>query len=124
MSSQPFNGVLEEEVYVHQPEGFEAKGEEHKVYRLKKALYDLKQAPRAWNARIDGYLHQTGFVQCPYEPCVYTKSNTHGEFLVLYLYVDDLLFTGNSERLFMEFKQTMFDEFEIQIMDLCPFFLA
>lgn len=50
------NGVLEEEVYVHQSEGFEAKGEEHKVYRLKKALYDLKQAPRAWNARIDGYL--------------------------------------------------------------------
>ncbi|KAE8676644.1 hypothetical protein F3Y22_tig00111582pilonHSYRG00249 [Hibiscus syriacus] len=47
------NGVLEEEVYIQQPSGYEVKGHEDKVLKLKKALYGLKQAPRAWNSRID-----------------------------------------------------------------------
>ncbi|GKF90668.1 retrovirus-related pol polyprotein from transposon TNT 1-94 [Tanacetum coccineum] len=47
------NGFLEEEVYVDQLEVYVAKGQEGKVLRLKKALYCLKHAPRAWNTRID-----------------------------------------------------------------------
>jgi len=46
------NGILEEEVYVEQPKGFVVKEEEDKVYRLKKALYGVKQAPRAWNSHM------------------------------------------------------------------------
>ena len=42
------NGILQEEVYVQQPPGYQIMGHEQKVYRLKKALYGLKQAPRAW----------------------------------------------------------------------------
>ena len=49
------NGVLQEEVYVEQPEGFVVKGNEEKVYKLHKALYRLKQAPRAWYGEIDKY---------------------------------------------------------------------
>lgn len=49
------NGVLEEEVYVDQPDGFVVKWSEDKVYELHKALYDLKQAPRAWYGEIDTY---------------------------------------------------------------------
>jgi hypothetical protein len=79
------NGILEEEVYVQQPEGFIMEGEESKVC-LKKALYDLKQAPRAWNARINGYLHQNGFTKCPFEHAVYMKKNHRGEFLIICLY--------------------------------------
>lgn len=47
------NGYLEEEVYVKQPTGFvKQAGEEHKVYKLHKALYDLKHVPRAWNTKL------------------------------------------------------------------------
>lgn len=47
------NGELEEEVYVSQPEGYVQKGKEKMVLRLSKALYGLRQAPRAWNVRLD-----------------------------------------------------------------------
>jgi hypothetical protein len=48
-----FNGDLTEEVYVHQPPGYTSIGNEDKVLRLRKALYRLRQAPRAWNAKLD-----------------------------------------------------------------------
>jgi len=55
------NDILQEEVYVEKPPSFEALGKEHKVYRLKKALYGLKKAPRAWYSGIDTYLIKSGF---------------------------------------------------------------
>jgi hypothetical protein len=118
------NGVLEEEVYVEQLEGFISQGEEDKVYRLNKTLYILKQAPRAWNACIDDYLQQNGFIKCPYEHSVYIKTYDKGEFLILCLCVDDLLFTGSSKMMFAEFKQTMFKEFEMTDNGLMSYFLG
>ena len=56
-----FNGVVEEEVYVEQPLGFETHDRESHVCRLKKALYGLKQAPRTWHSRIDRFLSSLGF---------------------------------------------------------------
>lgn len=56
------NSALNEDVYVNQPQGFVIDGNEEKVYKLKKSLYGLKQALRAWYDRLDSYLQQNGFL--------------------------------------------------------------
>jgi hypothetical protein len=58
MKSAFLNGVLEEEVYVRQPLGFESEKYPHLVYKLRKALYGLKHAPRAWYGRLRGFLFE------------------------------------------------------------------
>eukprot|EP00253_Pinus_taeda_P003739 PITA_03739 len=117
------NGVLMEEVYIEQPLGYEKKGQEHKVCRLKKALYGLKQAPRAWYSRIDSYLLEKGFENCEGEPTLYIKEND-GKLLIVVLYVDDVIFTGNDDYLIEHFKSVMKEEFEMTDMGLLRYFLG
>jgi hypothetical protein len=65
------NGDLKEEVYVHQPSGFAIPGKEGKVLRMRKALYGLRQAPWAWNAKLDSTLKGMGFEQlCTRRPSI------------------------------------------------------
>lgn len=61
------NGEILEEVYVTQQEGFIKRGREHLVYKLLKALYRLRQAPRAWYSKLNKSLVDLSFVRCPYE---------------------------------------------------------
>lgn len=93
------NGEFKEEVYVEQPQVYIIEGKENKVYRLWKALYGLKQAPRAWNNKIDGYLLQNGFEKSPSEPSLYIKAKWPSDFLILWLYVDDLIYTWTSSKM-------------------------
>ena len=62
------NGVIEEEVYIEQPQGFEVEDRRTHVCKLKKALYGLKQAPRAWYRRIDSLLMIMGFAKSKANP--------------------------------------------------------
>ncbi|KAL4032606.1 hypothetical protein IC575_005686 [Cucumis melo] len=117
------NGHLKEEIFVAQPLGYVQRGEEEKVYKLKKALYGLKQAPRAWYSRIDSFFLKTGFQRCPYEHALYVKEDKYGKFLIVSLYVDDLLFTGNDKFLCDDFKNSMKKEFEMSDMGLIHYFL-
>lgn len=117
------NGFLEEEVYIEQPLGYEVKGQEEKVLKLKKALYGLKQAPRAWNVRIDKYFQDKNFIKCPYEHALYIKAQS-GDILIVCLYVDDLIFTGNNPSMFEEFKKDMSNEFEMTDMGLMAYYLG
>jgi hypothetical protein len=123
VKSSFLNGYLKEEVYVEQPQGFIAKGKEDKVYRLKKALYGLKQAPRAWYSRIDNYLHDHGFDKCPSESTMYKKV-VGSYFIILFLYVDDLIFMGTSFSLVKEFKEAMKSEFEMSDLGEMQYFLG
>ena len=89
------HGEVEEDVHVTQPEGFVVAGKEEKVYRLRKALYGLRQARRAWNVKLNGILQELGFTRCPKEPSLYRKEERKGVLIVV-VYVDDLLVTCSS----------------------------
>jgi hypothetical protein len=109
-------------VYVDQPPGFEVQEQPAKVYRLKKALYGLKQAPRAWYNKIDTYLIKSGFNKSQNEPTLYTKIDQHGKILIVCLYVDDMIYTGNLELKF--FKHAMQSEFEMTDLGIMKYFLG
>ena len=106
------HGDLQEEVYVQQPACFIQKGRKTQVYRLQKALYRLKQAPRAWYNKIEAYFTKEWFNRCSSEHTLFTK-NFQGNILIVSLYVDDLLFTGNSKYRCEDFKNSMKMEFDM-----------
>jgi hypothetical protein len=118
------HGELAEAIFVEQPQGFEKQGEEHKVYRLKRALYGLKQAPRAWYSRIETYFVKEGFEKCFCEHTLFTKTSDKGSMLIVSLYVDDLIFTGNSECMFKGFKDSMMREFDMSDLGRMKYFLG
>ena len=89
------NGDLKE-VYVHQPPGFAIPGKEGKVLRLRKALYGLRQALRAWNAKLDSTLKGMGFEQSPHEAAIY-RWGSGGNALLVGVYVNDLVITDTKD---------------------------
>ena len=88
------NGEIEEEVYIEQPEGFVIHNKKSHVCRLKKASYGLKQTPRAWYGKMDGFLMSLGFSKSVVDPNLYYHI-VADKCLILVLYVDDLLLTGS-----------------------------
>lgn len=118
------HGELQEDVYVEQPLGYVKKGNEEKVYKLKKTLYGLKQAPRAWYSRIESYFVRAGFHKCPYEHTIFIKLGDGGKMLIICLYVDDLIFTGNDKVMIDAFKASMMTEFEMTDLGLMCYFLG
>ncbi|GJX42263.1 retrovirus-related pol polyprotein from transposon TNT 1-94 [Tanacetum coccineum] len=117
------NGELKEEVYVNQPQGFEVEGKEEKVYKLKKALYGLKQAPRAWYSQIDGYFKEKGFDQSKSEPTLYVENLGTNDILIVALYVDDLVLTGNNKKIIEDLKNEMMQKYEMSDLGLLNHFL-
>ena len=117
------HGELKETVYVKQPEGYEKRGEERKVYKLNKALYGLRQAPRAWNHKLNQILCELGFKKCSKEPSVYQKT-VKGDILVVAVYVDDLFVTGTNIKLIGEFKERMSTKFDMSDLGKLTYYLG
>ena len=89
------NGILEEDVYITQPEGFEDPNDAWKVCKLKKSIYRLKQASMSWNFQFDEKIKEFDFIRCKEDSFVYKKfSGSKVAFLVLY--VDEILINGNN----------------------------
>ena len=116
------NGVIEEEVYIEPPQGFEVEDRRTHVCKLKKALYGLKQDPRAWYGRIDSFLTSLEFTKSKADPNLYYKV-IKDEPVILLLYVDDLFLTGNEKHI-MESKKKLAEEFEMKNLGLMHYFLG
>ena len=117
------NGEQEEEVYVRHAPGYIEEEAEHKVLKLKKALYGLKHAPRAWNMKLDKTLLSLGFEKCPLEHALYKRGKGAGHLLVG-VYVDDLLITGANEGEIAKFKLQMKDLFKMSDLGLLSYYLG
>lgn len=78
---------------------------------------------RAWNSRIDKYLQEKDFIKCSYEHALYIK-NKNKDVLIVYLYVDDLIFTRSNPLIFVEFKEAMTKEFEMTDIGLMAYYLG
>ncbi|KAM1456915.1 hypothetical protein ACFX13_035004 [Malus domestica] len=84
------NRVLQDEVFIDQPDGYIVQGVEDNVYKLKKVMYGLKQAPRAWYEEINAHLYNCGFTRNPSEATLYMKSMGENESVIISIYVDDI----------------------------------
>jgi hypothetical protein len=92
------NGVIQDEVFVRQPLGFENFKYPNRVYKLSKALYGLKQASWAWNASLKTFLLEHGYVLGSVDKTLFTLNHgTH--FSLIQIYVDDIIFGGSSHML-------------------------
>lgn len=76
--------------------GFEVKGKEKLVCRLKKSLYGLKQAPRQWYIKFDSFMAEQGYSRCNLDHYVYFKRLDDDHYIILCLYVDDMLVAGSN----------------------------
>ncbi|XP_038687179.1 uncharacterized mitochondrial protein AtMg00810-like isoform X2 [Tripterygium wilfordii] len=80
--------------------------------------------PRAWYSRIDDYFTEQGFKKSSSESTLYVKEGLSGKKIIISLYVDDLVLTGNDEQLIAEFKRHMKENFEMNDLGLMNYFLG
>nr|GEZ13232.1 retrotransposon protein, putative, unclassified [Tanacetum cinerariifolium] len=117
------NGPLKEEVYVAQPDGFVDPDHPEKVYQLRKALYGLKKAPRAWYDELSKFLTSKGFTKCTIDPTLFTIR--YGEdILLVQIYVDDIIFGSTNPKYSKRFEKLMHSRFEMSLMREMKFFLG
>jgi len=117
------NGYLKEGVYVTQPPGFKNNELPNHIFKLDKALYGVKQAPRAWYEHLSNFLLENDFRRGKVDNTLFLKSK--GEhLLIVQVYVDDIIFGATHENLCNEFSKMMRSEFEISMMGELNFFLG
>jgi hypothetical protein len=102
MKNAFLNGVIQEEVYVRQPLGFESPKYPDRVYKLSKTLYGLKQVPRAWYVRLKTFLLEHEYVMGSVDKILFTL-NYGTDFLLIQIYVDDIIFGGSYHTLVSRF---------------------
>ncbi|GKD61004.1 retrovirus-related pol polyprotein from transposon TNT 1-94 [Tanacetum coccineum] len=123
MKTAFLNGPLKEEVYVAQPDGFVDPDHPEKVYRLRKTLYGLKQASRAWYDELSKFLMSKGFTKGTIDPTLFTLR--YGEdILSVQIYVDDIIFGSTNPKFSKRFEKLMHSRFEMSLMGEMKFFLG
>ncbi|GJV50966.1 retrovirus-related pol polyprotein from transposon TNT 1-94 [Tanacetum coccineum] len=117
------NRILKEEVYVSQPEGFVNQENPNQVFRLKKALNGLKQAPRAWYDLLSKFLLNQKFVKGVVDPTLFTRKEGN-DLILIQIYVDDIIFASTNPIFCDKFAKLMSKRFKMSMMGQISFFLG
>lgn len=117
------NGSLKETVYIDQPEGFHSASQPHHVCKLVKALYGLKLAPKAWYDTLKGFLISSGFTHSLADHCLFHKA-VNGKLLVLLVYVDDILITGDDPLMVQQLITALNSSFSLKHLGENNYFLG
>ncbi|CAM8970229.1 unnamed protein product [Rhodiola kirilowii] len=118
------HGDLNEEVYMIVPPGYFLKEKQlGMVCKLNKSLYGLKQAPRQWFTKLAEFLFAYGFIQSPNDHSLFTLKRDH-EFIILLIYVDDIVITGTSNSIISDIKKAIHTKFRIKDLGLLKYFLG
>ena len=111
------NGSLDCDIYMSQPEGFIDASKPNHVCKLKKSIYGLKQSARCWNSTLDEYLKSVGYCKSNADECIHMKSvreaNGQINFVILGMYVDDIIPVSNSPTLLKAEKAALYERFEM-----------
>ncbi|GJW92488.1 retrovirus-related pol polyprotein from transposon TNT 1-94 [Tanacetum coccineum] len=117
------NGFINEEVYVAQPSGFIDFEKPNHVYKLKKTLHGLKQAPKAWYDRLKAFLIKHEYKMGMVDNTLFTK-NKSSNLIIVQIYIDDIIFGSTCQDMCDEFAKIMHDEFEMSMIGELDFFLG
>ncbi|KAJ4767670.1 Gag/pol [Rhynchospora pubera] len=117
------HGDLTETVYMAQPKGFVDPTFPNHVCLLHKSLYGLKQAPRAWFLKLSNALVSFGFKSSNYDPSLFI-SNHNGHKLFVLVYVDDIIVTGDDDKLVAECIEQLSTQFAVKDLGKLHYFLG
>ncbi|KAL0561052.1 hypothetical protein IC582_001470 [Cucumis melo] len=96
----------------------------YKVCLLRRALYGLKQAPRALFATFSSTITQLGFTSSPYDTALFTRHTPQGIVVLLLLYVDDMIITGNDPQAISDLQHYLDQHFEMKDLGSLNYFLV
>ena len=117
------NGYLEKDIYMEQLLGFTSDDGDHRVCKLQRSIYRLKQASQSWNLHFDDAIKSFGFIKNEEESCVYKKiSRSTITFLVLYM--DDILLIENDIFILTSVKVWLSKEFAIKDLGEASYILG
>jgi hypothetical protein len=117
------HGVLEEEVYMKQPPGYENPNAPHHVCKLEKSLYGLKQAPRAWFSKLSSKLQELGFMASKADTSLFIY-NKSGIIIFVLVYVDDIIVSSSSNKAIAALLQDLGSAFALKDLGDLHFFLG
>jgi hypothetical protein len=107
------NGEIEEEIYIKQPSGFVQKGNEHRVCRLQKAIYGLRQSGRSWWVTISRFLKELGFKYLVTDQCIFQRRLGRNE-ITIGIYVDDLIIMSKAPSEITKIKGDLSKQFRVK----------
>ena len=123
VSNAFLQGSLREQVYMAQPPGLKDSQHPHYVCILHKAIYALRQAPRAWHDALKSFTVSYRFSCSKSDPSLFIYEN-EGTLAYFFVYVDDLLLTRNNNSFMQEFISNLAQQFSLKNMGAPHYFLG